>query len=154
MRSLGAGPALQGAALRVGRRRRSPAPCASAPCAGSKVLVARPRDYVEISDAFVDAFFLEGKKTSLDPAGRQRLQRAAQRDLENRYGSGCGPRRGDHAQAHGSPHLARGRRGNRALLYVRGAGGEVLGCVGVEPQPFVGDAILARHRLRPLAAAR
>lgn len=80
----------------------------------------------------MDAFFLDGDTDALEPAPRRALVASALRDLQSRYSGG----------------------GNRALLLVRGPGGAVLGCAGVEPQPFLGNAVLrgTRRASPPLGA--
>jgi hypothetical protein len=168
-----------------GRAPLAPSPRAAAP----RVTLATRRDFIEVSDAFVDAFFLEGKADALDGSGRTRLARAALNDLEARYSSRrVAPR--SHARTHESAHArstrartpragpggccaradarslrclftvsfsrarvcARSRGGLRALYIVRDADGEVLGCAGIEPQPFLRNAVLVRAPRAHLSA--
>jgi hypothetical protein len=53
--------------------------------AAPRVELATRRDFADVADAFVDAFFLDGKTDALDGSGRVRLGRAALNDLEGRY---------------------------------------------------------------------
>ncbi len=73
------------------RRHNTPATRRSAPAppraAAPRVELATRRDFVDVADAFVDAFFLDGKTDALDGSGRVRLGRAALNDLEGRYSS-------------------------------------------------------------------
>ena len=73
-----------------------------APRAGApRVEVASRRDFADVADAFVDAFFLDGQTDALDGSSRARLGRAALNDLEGRYSS-----RRVHARAN-KQHLPR-----------------------------------------------
>jgi hypothetical protein len=74
------------------RRGHGRAPLALSPrAAAPRVTLATRRDFIEVSDAFVDAFFLDGKPDALDGSGRTRLARAALNDLEARYSSRRAP---------------------------------------------------------------
>ena len=124
--------------------------------------VASRRDFADVADAFVDAFFLDGQTDALDGSSRARLGRAALNDLEGRYSSrrvhGVGPAATRAARPRALRRtppplrrvaLPRSRGGERALFVVRDDDGEVLACAGVEPQYFVGNAILVRAKRRP-----
>ena len=118
----------------LSRARGSSVRCRAAPL---RVSQASRSDLPEVADAFVDAFFLDGGSIRLDAGPRRRLVGEAQKDLESRYGGW-------------------GRGGStRALLVSRNAEGDVVGCAGVEPQPFLGSAVLrGAQRLSPPLAAR
>jgi GNAT superfamily N-acetyltransferase len=122
--SLASPPALLAAGRAASRRG---APRSLLPARASRAFVPEPaerRELLEVADCFVEGYFLDGRPDSLDAGAVRRLAGATLRDLESRYGGG------------------RATAGERCLLLVRDGDETVVGCVGLQLQPFLRNTVL------------
>ena len=124
--SLASPPALL-AAGRAGRRPQAAGRTSRLQVRAARAFEPAPadrREFLEVADCFVEGYFLDGRPEALDAGAVRRLAGATLRDLESRYGGG------------------RSTAGERCLLCVRDGDDTVVGCVGLQMQPFLRNSVL------------